>query len=106
VEQLLPIHGKNTFRPSGNPIIDPPERETISQLEWTRSMCGLNTLDGMRAWHQAIGGVTSETAYWYRIRSTQLKSPRARKRAEERQQRRHQACALSAPFRPDAPPSP
>jgi hypothetical protein len=84
LRMAYPIHGKNTFKPSGNPVTDPPERQSFSELEWTRSMLGLDTLEGMRAWHRLLGGPTSETAYWYRVRSLQLKSARSRKRAEER----------------------
>jgi hypothetical protein len=88
-----PIHGKNTFRPSGNPATDPPERPSVSQLEWIRIAYGLDTPDGVRAFDQRIAHLRSpkgfateaETAHWDRIRFIQQKSPRARKRAEERQ---------------------
>jgi hypothetical protein len=84
-----PIDGKNTFRPSGNPAIDPPERPSISELEWTRSVLGLDTLEGVKAFDRLLGREPSEdTSYWDRLRSLQQKSPRARKRAEERQKRR------------------
>jgi hypothetical protein len=49
LRMAYPIHGKNTFRPSGNPATDPPERQTISELEWTRRILGIDTPEGMRA---------------------------------------------------------
>jgi hypothetical protein len=89
-----PIHGKNTFRPSGNPAIDSPERPSISELEWVRRMCGLDTLEGGRVYDRLLRP-NKETAYWDRVRFLQLKSlmnsqksARARKRAENRERHR------------------
>jgi hypothetical protein len=96
LRMAYPIHGKNTFRQSGNPATDPPERPTPSELDWTRSVFGLDTLEGIRAFDRLLGGyrgpgglsTKEETAYWDRTRRLPMKSPRARKRAEEREQRR------------------
>jgi hypothetical protein len=94
-----PIHGRNTFRPSGNPATDEPEREKMSELEWHRRALGIETPEGMRAFDGLLesvagdrsrpGGIASKeaTAYWDKLRFLQEKSPRARKRAEERERR-------------------
>jgi hypothetical protein len=89
-----PIHGGATFRPSGNPG-DPPEAERESHLEFVRRMSGLDTRQGMRDWDRKIAdargpkglGSVQECDYWDRIRFLQNKSPRARKRAEERERK-------------------
>jgi hypothetical protein len=91
-----PIHGQNTFRPSGNPETDPPEVPRESDLEQFRRVFGVDTPEGARAWDRRIAdcrGITGfgseqECDYWDRIRFLQMKSPRARKRAEERERRR------------------
>jgi hypothetical protein len=83
LRMAYPIDGKNTFRPSGNPTTDPPERPSISELEWMRSVLGIDTREGVRAFDRLLGGEPSEdTAYCDRLRFLQQKSPRARKRAE------------------------
>jgi len=91
-----PIYGKDTFRPSGNPDLDPPEPETESSLDYIRRTLGLDTRAGMKAWDRRIaesmgpGGLASKQQcdYWDRIRFLQKKSPRARKRAELREARK------------------
>jgi hypothetical protein len=52
--QTYPIHDKNTFRPSGNPVTDPPERQSVSELEWTRRILGIDTQEGMRVSDRGI----------------------------------------------------
>jgi hypothetical protein len=32
----------------GNPVTDPPERQSVSELEWTRRILGIDTQEGMR----------------------------------------------------------
>lgn len=83
-----PIHGKKTFRPSGNPATDEPERERISELEWTRLKLGLDTAEGQKRWDRLLGRENRSPDYWDQLRFLQAKSPRARKRAEEREARR------------------
>jgi hypothetical protein len=61
-----PIDGKNTFRPSGNPAIDPPERPRISELEWTRSVLGLDTLEGVKEFDRVAGPLISFSG-WFAV---------------------------------------
>jgi hypothetical protein len=92
-----PIYGKNTFRPSGNPDRHLPEWKKESSLDYVRRSLGLDTRAGMNAWDRWIGnenrgpkGFASkqQCEYWDRIRFLQNKSPRARKRAEQREAQR------------------
>jgi hypothetical protein len=93
-----PIHGGNTFHPSGSPDTDPPERSAFSELDFTRRALRLDTPEGIKEFDQFIAdhrgpkGLASieSKAYWDRIRRLQMKSPRARKRAEEREHRQAQ----------------
>jgi hypothetical protein len=90
-----PIYGRNTFRPSGDPQADPPERAGESALARTPRILGIDTPEGVRLWDREIAdsrgveGLASkeQCAYWDRIRFLQSKTPRARKRAENRQRR-------------------
>lgn len=92
-----PIHGKNTFKPSGDPVKDEPEVKRLDDLDLVRRVLGTQTRAGMLAFDRKIAhirgvkGLSSvqETAYWDRVRFLQLKSPRARKRAEDRERRAH-----------------
>jgi hypothetical protein len=91
-----PISGKNTFRPSGNPDTDPPEREVESDLDQIRKILGVDTPSGMQRLDRELAAARGprdlatkqQCEYWDRIRFLQMKSPRARKRAEEREARR------------------
>jgi hypothetical protein len=88
-----PIHGGSTFRPSGHPA-DEPERRSESELEHMRRVFGTETKEGQRAFDQLTGHALRPESfrqhyeYWDRLRFLQTKSPRARKRAEERERRR------------------
>lgn len=91
-----PIHGRDSFRPSGNPDTDPPEITTESDLDQFRRVMGLDTRAGVNAWDRDIAEVRGarglasirQCQYWDSIRFLQGKSPRARKRAEERERRK------------------
>ena len=97
-----PISGKNTFRPSGNPTTDEPEFVVEDGLEFIRSVFGTNTKEGIRRFDRMHEGnprwslIKQECAYWDRLRFLKMKSPRARKRAEQRE-----AKALAARNRSD-----
>jgi hypothetical protein len=91
-----PIHGRDTFRPSGNPATDEPEFYVEPDIEYLRRSLGTDTPEGQRAHDRMMGmdsddpyhrGIKAQCAYWDRLRALQEKSPRARKRAEERERR-------------------
>lgn len=90
-----PVSGKNTFRPSGNPARDEPEFVTKDELDFIRGVFGTNTKDGLRRFDRMHEGnprwplIKQECAYWDRLRFLKMKSPRARKRAEEREARQN-----------------
>ena len=99
-----PIYGRNTFRPSGDPQADPPERARESALARARRAFGIDTPEGIRAWDREIAdsrgvqglGSKEQCAYWDRIRFLQSKTPRARKRAEDRQRREENRSGAGA----------
>jgi hypothetical protein len=82
-----PISGQETFRPSGNPDTDPPERERLSEWDVNRIIFGLDTPEGAAAWDTHLGH-SKKSDYWDRLRFKPSKSPRARKRELERDARR------------------
>jgi hypothetical protein len=92
-----PVTGSGTFRPSGKPK-DPPYVAKRSTDEYARRLLGVHTPQGRDAWDDEIRRmpngsdylrrVLEEGGYWERIRFQVNKSPRARKRALEREARR------------------
>ena len=83
-----PINRAQTFRPSGNPETDPPERERVSEWDEKRAELGLDRPEGAAAWDARIAGPSQEHRYCKGLRFKQNTTPRARKRALERQARR------------------
>jgi hypothetical protein len=91
-----PVTGSRTFKPSGNPKIDPPYVAKESHDEYVRRAFGLDTPEGRDAWDERIRQIApahltrvlDEGRHWERIRFQVNKSPRARKRALEREARR------------------
>jgi hypothetical protein len=90
-----PVTGSRTFKPSGNPETDSPEIARESSDEHVQRAFRLDTPEGRDAWDahfgpEYINKIKTENAHWERIRFQMNKSPRARKRALEREARRDQ----------------
>jgi hypothetical protein len=91
-----PVKGSRTFKPSGDPNTDPPYVAAESEDYYARRMSGVDTPAGRDAKDEFfkqrapayLKRVLEEGRHWERIRFQVNKSPRARKRALEREARR------------------
>lgn len=90
-----PVSRSATFRPSGDPEHDPPERVKETEDEQTRRSLGLDTPEGRDAWDAKLDAEylrhnALHWHYWEQRRFLQNKSPRAKKRALARMAKRDQ----------------
>jgi hypothetical protein len=58
LRRSYPVTGRNTFKPSGNPETDPPEKSRLTLDEYEREVLGLGTPQGRDAWDARVRSST------------------------------------------------